>query len=71
MKEREKERAVSTFSLTSNANGKESRRGVEKNTHLKSRQNILPSKWDVDFVGLEWKLNVGVSVVSGVRVLAI
>lgn len=67
----ERKRALTSFSLTSNANGKESRRGVEQNTHLKGKQNILPSKWYEDCVRLKMKLNVGVHAVSEVRVSAI
>lgn len=71
VRERQRKRALTSFSLTSNANGKESRRGVEQNTHLKGKLKILPSKWDVDCVRLKMKLNVGVHAVSEVRVSAI
>lgn len=40
-KKRERERAVTSIPLTSNANGKKSRRGVE----WKRRENILKLKW--------------------------
>lgn len=67
----ERKRALTSFSLTSNANGKESRRRVEQNTHLKGKQNILLSKWYEYCVRLKMKLNVGVHAVSEVRVSAI